>query len=144
VPKRGKRRFVSRAEKLRIVSPRSAARSAASEIEAMLRREGITAPTDGGGASRSCFHWPGGARGSKPGRKHKLDAKDRRLAEPSSRAARLEAKLSLARAIDLQKKRVRDSLGISISPTTGELMEAVEAAGCTKVPESCKSVMAWE
>jgi hypothetical protein len=52
--------------------------------------------------------------GRKPGRKPKLDAKDRRIAELETRAARLEAKLSLAeKLLDLQKK-VSAILGIKL------------------------------
>ena len=53
--------------------------------------------------------------GCKPGRKPKLDAKDRRIRELEQRAARLEAKLSLAeKLIDLQKK-VSAILGINLA-----------------------------
>ena len=57
--------------------------------------------------------------GRKPGRKPKQDAKDQRIVALEQRAARLEAKLSLAeKLLDLQKK-VSAILDINLA-TDGE------------------------
>ncbi len=118
VPKRGKRRSFSAAEKLRIVR-QAAACTERGEIEALLRREGLYSSHLTAWRKQLALHDSEALAGRKPGRKPKLDAKDRRIAELEKRAARLEAKLSLAeKLIDLQKK-VSAILGISLA-TDGE------------------------
>jgi transposase len=118
VPKRGKRRSFSAAEKLRIVR-QAAACTKRGEVEALLRREGLYSSHLTGWRKQLVLHGSEALAGRKPGRKPKLDAKDRRIAELEQRAARLEAKLSLAeKLIDLQKK-VSAILGINLA-TDGE------------------------
>jgi transposase len=118
VPKRGKRRSFSAAEKLRIVR-QAAACTKRGEVEALLRREGIYSSHLTGWRKQLVLHGSEALAGRKPGRKPKLDAKDRRIAELEQRATRLEAKLSLAeKLIDLQKK-VSAILGINLA-TDGE------------------------
>jgi transposase len=118
VPKRGKRRSFSAAEKLRIVR-QAAACTQRGEVEALLRREGLYSSHLTGWRKQLVLHGSEALAGRKPGRKPKLDAKDRRIAELEKRAARLEAKLSLAeKLIDLQKK-VSAILGINLA-TDGE------------------------
>ena len=118
VPKRGKRRSFTAAEKLRIVR-QAAACTKRGEVEALLRREGIYSSLLTAWRKRLGLHGSEALAGHKPGRKPKLDAKDRRIAELEKRAARLEAKLSLAeKLIDLQKK-VSAILGINLA-TDGE------------------------
>jgi transposase-like protein len=114
VPKRGKRRVFSAAEKLRIVRL-AAACTKRGEVEALLRREGIYSSLLTAWRKKLALHGSEALAGRKPGRKPKLDAKDRRIAELEKRAARLEAKLSLAeKLIDLQKK-VSAILGINLT-----------------------------
>ncbi len=118
VPKRGKRRSYSAAEKLRIVR-QAAACTKRGDVEALLRREGIYSSHLTAWRKQLALHGSEALAGRKPGRKPKLDAKDRRIAELEQRAARLEAKLSLAeKLIDLQKK-VSAILGINLA-TDGE------------------------
>jgi transposase len=118
LPKRGKRRSFSAAEKLRIVR-QAAACTKRGEVEALLRREGIYSSHLTAWRKQLVLHGSAALAGRKPGRKPKLDAKDRRIAELEQRAARLEAKLSLAeKLIDLQKK-VSAILGINLA-TDGE------------------------
>ena len=118
VPKRGKRRSFSAAEKLRIVR-QAASCTKRGEVEALLRREGIYSSHLTAWRKQLVLHGSEALAGRKPGRKPKLDAKDRRIAELEQRAARLEAKLSLAeKLIDLQKK-VSAILGINLA-TDGE------------------------
>jgi transposase len=118
LPKRGKRRSFSAAEKLRIVRL-AAACTKRGDVEALLRREGIYSSHLTGWRKQLVLHGSEALAEHKPGRKPKLDAKDRRIAELEQRATRLEAKLSLAeKLIDLQKK-VSAILGINLA-TDGE------------------------
>lgn len=117
-PRPGKRRSFTAAEKLRIVRE-AAACTRRGDIEALLRREGIYSSHLAAWRKQLALHGSDALAGRKPGRKAKLDAKDRRIAELEKRAARLEAKLSLAeKLIDLQKK-VSAILGINLA-TDGE------------------------
>lgn len=114
VPKPGKRRSFSAAEKLRIVRE-AAACTERGGVEALMRREGIYSSHLAAWRKQLALHGSEALAGRKPGRKPKLDAKDRRIAELEKRAARLEAKLSLAeKLIELQKK-VSAILGINLS-----------------------------
>jgi transposase len=113
-PKPGKRRSFPASEKLRIVRE-AAACTERGDIEALLRREGIYSSLLAAWRKQLALHGSEALAGRKPGRKPKFDAKDRRIAELEKRAARLEAKLSLAeKLLDLQKK-VSVILGIDLS-----------------------------
>jgi transposase-like protein len=114
LPKPGKRRSFSAAEKLRIVRE-AAACTKRGDIEALLRREGIYSSLLTAWRKQLVLHGSEALAGRKPGRKPKLDAKDLRIAELEKRSARLEAKLALAeKLIDLQKK-VSAILGINLT-----------------------------
>jgi transposase len=114
VPKRRNRRSFTAAEKLRVVRA-AAACTERGEVEALLRREGIYSSLLRAWRKQLALHGSEALAGHKPGRKPKLDAKDRRIAELEKRAERLEAKLSLAeKLIDLQKK-VSAILGINLT-----------------------------
>jgi transposase len=118
VPKRRARRSFTAAEKLRIVRE-AAACTKRGEVEALLRRESIYSSLLRAWRKQLQLHGSEALAGRKPGRKPKHDAKDRRIAELEKKAARLEARLSLAeKLIDLQKK-VSAILGISLT-TDGE------------------------
>jgi transposase len=118
VPKPGRRRSFSAAEKLRVVR-QAAACTKRGEVGALLRGEGLYSSHLTVWRKQFELHGSEALTGRKPGRKPKLDAKDRRIAELEQRAARLEAKLSLAeKLIDLQKK-VSVILGINLA-TDGE------------------------
>ena len=118
LPKSGRRRSFSAAEKLRIVRA-AAACTQRGGIEALLRREGIYSSHLSVWRKELELHGSEALVGRKPGRKPKLDAKDLRIAELEKRNLQLEAKLSLAgKLIDLQKK-VSSILGISFA-TDGE------------------------
>lgn len=118
VPKPGHRRSFTAAEKLRIVRE-AAACTRRGDIEALLRREGIYSSLLAAWRKQLALHGSEALTAHKPGRKPRLDAKDRRIAELEKRAARLEAKLALAeKLIDLQKK-VSAILGINLA-TDGE------------------------
>ena len=118
VPKRGRRRSFSAAEKLRVVR-QAAACTKRGEVEALLRREGLYSSHLTAWRKQLALHGSEALAGRKPGRKPKLDAKDRRIVELEQRTVRLEAKLSLAeKLIDLQKK-VSAILGLNLA-TDGE------------------------
>ncbi len=113
-PTPGKRRTFSAAEKLRIVREAAACTERGS-IEALLRREGIYSSLLAAWRKQLGLHGTEGLAGRKPGRKPKMDAKDRRIAELEKRAAKLEAKLELAgKLLDLQKKAA-SILGINLA-----------------------------
>lgn len=110
------RRRFSPAEKLRIVKAADAALASGERgaLEALLRREGIYS------SHLSIWRQKLSARGAeglaprKPGRKPKLDDKDRQLLAATKKVAVLERKLLIANAlIDLQKK-AHELLGIAL------------------------------
>jgi transposase len=118
VPKRGRRRTFSAAEKLRILRL-AAACTKRGDVEALLRRERIYSSHLTAWRKDLELHGSEALVGRKPGRKPKQDAKDQRIVALEQRAARLEAKLSLAeKLIDLQKK-VSAILDINLA-TDGE------------------------
>ena len=114
-PPRTKRTFTA-AEKLRIVKRADAcvATGRRGAVEAMLREEGIYS------SLLSAWREQLGARGveglsaRKPGRKPKLDAKDRRNVELTKRNAELERKLHIAEAIISLQKKAHELLGIAL------------------------------
>jgi transposase len=117
-PKPGSRRTFTAAEKLRIVRA-AAACTKRGEIQALLRREGLYSSLLSAWRKELGLHGSEALAGRQRGRKPKQDAKDRRIAELEKRAARLEAKLSLAdKLIELQKK-VSAILGVNLA-TDGE------------------------
>lgn len=114
MPKPGKRRVFPVAEKLRIVRE-AAACTERGDIEALLRREGIYSSHLAAWRKQLALHGSEALEGRKRGRKSKLDAKDRKIAELEKRAAKLEAKLALAgKLLDLQKKAA-SLLGIELA-----------------------------
>ena len=115
VPPRPRRSF-SAAEKLRIV--REAAACVASgergAVEALLRREGIYSSLLSSWRLQLGEHGTAGLDARKPGRKPKLDAKDRRIAELTKRNERLERKLALADKLIALQKKAHEILGIAL------------------------------
>lgn len=113
-PTPGKRRVFSAGEKLRIVRAAAACTERGS-VEALLRREGIYSSLLASWRKQLDLHGADGLAGRKPGRKPKMDAKDRRIAELEKRTAKLEAKLALAgQLLELQKKAA-SILGIDLA-----------------------------
>ena len=104
LPKSGRRRSFSAAEKLRMVRE-AAACTVRGDIEALLRREGIYSSHLTAWRKELALHGSEALAVHKRGPKPKLDTKDRRIAELERQALRLEAKLLLAeKLIELQKK----------------------------------------
>lgn len=117
-----KRREFVPAERLRLLNAADAALASGQRgaLQAMMRKEGIY--------SSHLFTWrrqlaAGGAAAlasQKPGRKPKLDDKDRQLLALAKRNAELERKLLVANAlIDLQKK-AHAILGIALPDSDEE------------------------
>ena len=113
VPKAGQRRSFSAAEKLRIVRA-AAACTKRGDIEALLRREGIYSSLLAAWRKQLALHGSEALAGRKPGRKPKMDAKDRRIAELEKRAAKLEAKLELTGHLLALQKKAALILGIEL------------------------------
>lgn len=94
-PKRSRRSFTA-AEKLRILAEADAC-TARGELEALLRREGIYSSHLSNWRAQRQVRGTEGLPGAKPGRKPKLDAKDRRIQELERKTARLERELLILR-----------------------------------------------
>jgi transposase len=104
VPKAGRRRSFSAAEKLRIVQEADACTKPGG-IEALLRREGVYSSQLCKWRKQLDLCGKEALEAQKRGPKPKLDEKDRRIAEQDKRIAKLEAKLALnAQLLELQKK----------------------------------------
>jgi transposase-like protein len=104
VPKAGRRRSFSAAEKLRIVRE-AAACTEYGAIEALQRREGIYSSQLCNWRKQLDLHGSEALETQKRGPKPKFDAKDLRIAELEKRNAKLEAKLAFnAQLLELQKK----------------------------------------
>ena len=115
VPPKSRRRF-SASEKLRIIKAAEAAIASGERgaLATLLRKEGIYS------SHLTAWRMQLGSRGAaglvaqKPGRKPKLDAKDRQLVAVTKELARVQRKLLVAHAlIDLQKK-AHAILGIAL------------------------------
>lgn len=94
VPKAGRRRSFSAAEKLRIVRE-AAACSERGAIEALLRREGIYSSLHYKWRKDLELHGSEALGAQKRGPKPNLDAKDRRISELEKQNGKLQAKLEL-------------------------------------------------
>ena len=113
-PKR-RRRFTA-SEKLRLVKAAEAALASAERgaLEALLRREGIYS------SHLSSWRQQLGARGAagltpqKPGRKPKLDEKDRQVLAMSKENAALKRKLEIANGLISLQKKAHEILGIAL------------------------------
>jgi transposase len=115
VPRKTRRSY-SASEKLRLVkaAEEAVASGERGALEALLRKEGIYS------SHLSAWRQQLGARGAagmaaqKPGRKPKLDEKDRQLLALTKRAAQLERKLAVANAIIGLQKKAHEVLGIAL------------------------------
>lgn len=110
------RRNFTASEKQRIVQAAESARASGERgaLEALMRREGIYSSQLATWRQQFGAHGAAGLSSRKPGRKAKLDDKDRQLLALTKRNAQLERKLLIANAlIDLQKK-AHEILGIAL------------------------------
>jgi transposase len=117
-----KRRSFLASEKLRLLKAADAAIASGERgaLEAMLRAEGIYSSHISTWRRQLGAQGAAGLTPKKPGRKPKLDDKDRQLLALSKRNAELERKLLIANAlIDLQKK-AHAILGIALPDSDEE------------------------
>lgn len=117
VPKKSRpRRTFTAAEKLRIVKKADACLASGKRgaLEAMLREEGIYSSLLSSWRVQLAGSGLSGLEGRKPGRKPKLDAKDRRIAALEKRNAELERKLHVADAVIALQKKAHAILGIAL------------------------------
>lgn len=115
VPPKSRRRF-SASEKLRLVKAADAALVSGERgaLAALLRKEGIYSSHLAAWRRQLGTRGAAGLAAQKPGRKPKLDAKDRELLAMTKELARVQRKLLVAHAlIDLQKK-AHAVLGIAL------------------------------
>ena len=111
-----KRRRFSASEKLRRLKAAEAALASGERgaLEALLRKEGIYS------SHLSAWRQQLGARGAtglapqKPGRKPKLDAKDRELLAMPKENAVLKRKLQIANGLVALQKKAHEILGIAL------------------------------
>lgn len=120
VPSRPRRTFTA-AEKLRIVKRADACLASGERgaLEAMLREEGIYSSLLSSWRTQLGARELGALEARKPGRKPKLDAKDKRNAELLKRNAQLERELHIAKALIALQKKAHELLGIAL-PTNNE------------------------
>jgi transposase len=116
VPKPGKRRTFSAAEKLRIIKEADAclATGKRGDLEALLRREGIYSSHLSAWRMQLGVHGAAGLAGRKPGRKPKLTEAERRNVELTKRNAVLERKLRIANALIALQKKAHELLGLAL------------------------------
>ena len=120
IPPKTRRRFAA-SEKLRLVQAAEAAVASGERgaLEALLRKEGIY--------SSHLWAWRQqlGARGAagltpqRPGRKPRLDAKDRQLLVVTTENTALKRKLQVANALIGLQKKAHELLGLAL-PEPGE------------------------
>jgi transposase len=113
-PKR-RRRFVA-SERLRLLKAADAAMASGQRgaLEAMLRAEGIYSSHLSGWRKQFGAHGEAGLARKKPGRKPKLDDKDRELLALQKLNAKLEKKLLIANAVIGLQKKAHEILGIAL------------------------------
>lgn len=123
VPKSGKRRTFSAADKLRIVTEADAclATGKRGDLEAMLRREGIYSSLLSAWRTQLGAHGAAGLAARKPGRKPKLTEAERRNVELTKRNAELERKLRIANALIALQKKAHELLGLSLPESAGDI-----------------------
>lgn len=115
VPPKTRRRFAA-SEKLRLVKAAEAALASGERgaLEALLRKEGIY------GSHLSAWRQQLAARGvaglvpHKPGRKPKLDDKDRQLLAQTKELAQVKRKLLVANALLGLQKKAHELLGLAL------------------------------
>ena len=115
VPKK-KRKHFSASEKLRILKAAKAAAATGvrGAVEELLRKEGIYSSHLSAWREQLSARGVEGLAAQKPGRKPKLDEKERELLAVKKQLAKLERKLLVANAvIDLQKK-AHEVLGLAL------------------------------
>jgi transposase len=121
VPSRPRRTFPA-AEKLRIVKRADACLASGERgaLEAMLREEGIYSSLLSSWRMQLGARELGALEPRRPGRKPKLDAKDKRNAELLKRNAQLEHELHVVKALVALQKKAHELLGIALPKNNEE------------------------
>jgi transposase len=120
LPKKSRRKF-SASEKLRIIKAADAALASGERgaVEKLLRREGVYSSHLSSWRQQLASHGATGLVSRKPGRKPKLDEKDRQLIAMTKRTAELERKLAIANALLELQKKAHAILGIALPESDG-------------------------
>jgi transposase len=116
-----RRRTFPAAERLRIIKLADACRASGERgaVEAMMRAEGIYSSQLSAWRTQLTAHGVLGLGAKKPGRKVKLDAKDRRNLELVKRNAVLERELHIAHVLIELQKKAHELLGIACPSIEG-------------------------
>jgi len=120
VPKKTRRSF-SASEKLRIIKAADAALASGERgaVEKLLRCEGVYSSHLSSWRQQFARQGTAGLAAHKPGRKPKLDEKDRQLIAMTKRAEQLERKLAIANALLELQKKAHEILGIALPESDG-------------------------
>lgn len=120
-PKKSRKRY-SASEKLRIVKAADAAVASGKRgaVEALLRSEGIYSSHLSAWRQQLATRGSNGLAAQKPGRKPKLDEKDRQLLAAAKEYAKLKRKLEIAEAVIELQKKAHAVLGLAL-PDLGDL-----------------------
>lgn len=115
VPKKRRKRY-SASEKLRIVKAANAAVASGKRgaLEELLRREGIYSSHLSAWREQLGTRGEAGLAPQKPGRKPKLDEKDRKVLALEKENAKLRRKLQVADAVIGLQKKAHEVLGIAL------------------------------
>jgi transposase len=122
VPKAGKRRTFTAADKLRIVKEAEGclASGKRGDLEAMLRREGIYSSHLSSWRTQLGVHGAAGLAARKPGRKPKLSEVERLNEQLTKRNAQLERKLHVANVLIALQKKAHEVLGLALPESDEE------------------------
>jgi transposase len=117
-----KRRNYVASERLRLLKAADAAIACGERgaLQAMLRREGIYSSHLTKWRQQFAAKGAEGLKAQKPGRKPKLDDKDRQLLALTKRNAELERKLRIADALIGLQKKAHEILGIALPESDEE------------------------
>jgi transposase-like protein len=112
----GTRRQFSASEKLRIVNAADAALASGvrGAVEALLRKEGVYSSLLSAWRAQLGVNGAAGLAARKPGRKPKLDAKDRELLAVTKENEALQRKLRVANALIALQKKAHELLGLAL------------------------------
>lgn len=112
----GTRRRFPASEKLRLVNAADAALASGvrGAVESLLRKEGIYSSLLSSWRAQLGAHGAAGLTARKPGRKPRLDVKDRELAAVLKKNETLERKLRIANALIALQKKAHELLGLAL------------------------------
>lgn len=115
VPTKMRRQFTA-SEKLRLVKAAEAARASGERgaLEALLRKEAIYSSQLSAWRQQLGTSGETGLTSRKPGRKPKLDARDRELLAVTKQNEALQRKLRVAEALITLQKKAHELLGLTL------------------------------